>query len=691
MRPSRLVAFVATLALAVSAAVAGDAHASSTTFGYTGAMQTYQVPEHVHSLSVTAAGAAGGNGSWGTGERGATVSTTLGVAPGSTLYVYVGGDGGGGAFTSGGFNGGGNASVYDAGASGGGASDIRTAAGDLASRLVVAGGGGGGGSGLDRQANGGAGGAPDGAAGGGDNSYYGEAGGGGTQSAGGAGGWSNVGGNGGTGTLGQGGNAGIYWYPPYWGAGAGGGGYYGGGGGGSFAGGGGGSSYAVPEATGTTYGLNYGTRSVGITTQPVTVDADSYDFGATSVSGQRSHTFLVSNISDASQAVSFTADGASFSATGCATGLLAAGTSCTIVVTLQPGAESAALGARSGALHLDVTGSARVSVPLTGTAVDTTAPAAPAIIGGPQGTVTDTTARFEFSGEAGVTFECALDSGAYELCTSPKTYTGLAVGAHTFHVRQTDSAGNTGLSAGQTFTVQSSAPQPQPQPQPEPEPDAGDLDLVVAEQGTISNQRVPVGCRIDAGQLASCTVKAYAGKTRVGSRSATFSGGQLGSVRVKLNARGMKLVRRVGGVKLTYRGAATTAAGKTLTAKAVSRVLPLTAAAIPSDGMFASDSAKLNRYGKQFVHTLSGQLAGASRMRCTGHTDSVGGAAYNQRLGKGRAKALCARLRSEGVAARRTARSAGERRPRATNLTAAGRALNRRTDLLVRYPALAPQ
>lgn len=686
MRTHRLVAFVAALAFAVSAAVAGDALASSTTFGDTGAMQTYQVPEHVRSLSVTAAGAAGGNGYFA-GERGATVSATLAVTPGSTLYVYVGGDGASGAFTAGGFNGGGNASVYDGGASGGGASDIRTAAGDLASRLVVAGGGGGGGSGYDRPAYGGNGGAPDGAAGGGDNSW-GQGGGGGTQSAGGAGGWSSVGGNGASGTLGQGGQAGLYFYPPYFGGGAGGGGYYGGGGGGSFAAGGGGSSYAVPEATGTTYGLNSGTRSVRITTQPVTVDAASYDFGATSVSGQSSHTFMVSNISDTPQEVPFTTDGASFSATGCDTGLLAAGTSCTIVVTFRPGAESAALGARSGALHIDVNGSPRLSVPLTGTAVDTTPPAAPAITGGPQGTVTDTTARFEFSGEAGATFECALDSGAFELCTSPKTYTDLAVGVHTFQVRQTDSAGNTGPSASQTFTMQSNDTQPQPddtKPEPEPEPDASDLDLVVAKQGTISNKRVPVGCRIDAGQLASCTVKAYAGKTRVGTRSATFRGGQLGSVRVKLNARGMKLVRRVGGVKLTYRSTAKTATGKTLTAKSSSRVLPLTAAAIPSDGMFAFDSAKLNSYGKRFLRTLSGQLAGAKRMRCTGHTDSVGRAAYNQRLGKARAKALCARLRSEGVNARRTVRSAGQRRPRATNRTSAGRALNRRTDLLVRY------
>ena len=68
MRLYRLVPLVATVAFAVSAAVAGDALASSTTFGYTGDMQTYQVPEHVHSLSVTAAGAAGGSGRDGAGD-----------------------------------------------------------------------------------------------------------------------------------------------------------------------------------------------------------------------------------------------------------------------------------------------------------------------------------------------------------------------------------------------------------------------------------------------------------------------------------------------------------------------------------------------------------------------------------------------------------------------------------------------
>ena len=51
-------------------------------------------------------------------------------------------------------------------------------------------------------------------------------------------------------------------------------------------------------------------------------------------------------------------------------------------------------------------------------------------------------ATFTFSStEAGSTFACELD-GASVPCTSPKTYTGLSDGEHTFTVAATDPAGN---------------------------------------------------------------------------------------------------------------------------------------------------------------------------------------------------------------------------------------------------------
>lgn len=63
------------------------------------------------------------------------------------------------------------------------------------------------------------------------------------------------------------------------------------------------------------------------------------------------------------------------------------------------------------------------------------------------------------STEEGSTFECQLDSGNYASCTSPKDYTGLSDGLHTFSVRATDPAGNTDLSpASYAWTVDTTAP-----------------------------------------------------------------------------------------------------------------------------------------------------------------------------------------------------------------------------------------
>jgi hypothetical protein len=77
-----------------------------------------------------------------------------------------------------------------------------------------------------------------------------------------------------------------------------------------------------------------------------------------------------------------------------------------------------------------------------GGAIDTTPPDT-AIGSGPTGTTTVTSASFDFSAtEAGSTFECRLDGGAYAGCDSPKAYSGLANGAHTFEVRATDPSGN---------------------------------------------------------------------------------------------------------------------------------------------------------------------------------------------------------------------------------------------------------
>jgi hypothetical protein len=66
-----------------------------------------------------------------------------------------------------------------------------------------------------------------------------------------------------------------------------------------------------------------------------------------------------------------------------------------------------------------------------------------AIIKKPTNPTTSTSATFTFSStQRGGTFQCSLDSAGFTPCTSPKSYSGLAVGPHNFQVRATDPAGN---------------------------------------------------------------------------------------------------------------------------------------------------------------------------------------------------------------------------------------------------------
>ncbi len=230
------------------------------TFNYTGGSQTWTVPAGVTSIAVNSYGAQGGGPNGGLGGN---ATATVPVTPGSTLYIYVGGQptvrpGAG----SGGFNGGGAVGALPCGGGtsdgwgGGGASDIRTSV-SLANRLVVAGGGGGTGysNGLGGAGGGLTGG--DGAA----SWISGTQGFGGTQSAGGAGGFYSPNSSP-SGVLGVGGDAGPL--NTYCIGGGGGGGYYGGGGGYVSAGAGGSSYISFPgsTATSTTSGVQLGNGQV---------------------------------------------------------------------------------------------------------------------------------------------------------------------------------------------------------------------------------------------------------------------------------------------------------------------------------------------------------------------------------------------------------------------------------------------
>ncbi|MBA2384619.1 MAG: DNRLRE domain-containing protein, partial [Actinobacteria bacterium] len=90
---------------------------------------------------------------------------------------------------------------------------------------------------------------------------------------------------------------------------------------------------------------------------------------------------------------------------------------------------------------------------------DTIAPQT-TIDSGPSGTVGSTSATFTFSSnEPGAGFRCSLDGAAYSSCTSPRLYSGLGQGPHTFGVKAVDLAGNEDLTpATRGWSIDATAP-----------------------------------------------------------------------------------------------------------------------------------------------------------------------------------------------------------------------------------------
>jgi hypothetical protein len=114
-----------------------------------------------------------------------------------------------------------------------------------------------------------------------------------------------------------------------------------------------------------------------------------------------------------------------------------------------------------------------------------------------------TGATFDFSStEPGSTFACSRDGAPFTSCTSPKTYSGLADGSHTFQVRATDAAGNTdGSPASYTWVIDTTPPDttigPTVPPASSPSTNAT-FDLGSTEPGSTYQ------CRLDGGAYGSC-------------------------------------------------------------------------------------------------------------------------------------------------------------------------------------------
>ena len=105
---------------------------------------------------------------------------------------------------------------------------------------------------------------------------------------------------------------------------------------------------------------------------------------------------------------------------------------------------------------------------------------------------------------------------------------------------------------------------------------------------------------------------------------------------------------------------------------------------IQADALFDFDKSVVRPDGKKAIDEALAKLGGVDleMVIATGHTDSVGTEAYNQKLSERRAAAVKAYLVSKGIPSSKvTTIGKGETQPVATNKTKEGRQKNRRVDI----------
>ncbi|NNG12737.1 MAG: OmpA family protein [Halobacteria archaeon] len=108
---------------------------------------------------------------------------------------------------------------------------------------------------------------------------------------------------------------------------------------------------------------------------------------------------------------------------------------------------------------------------------------------------------------------------------------------------------------------------------------------------------------------------------------------------------------------------------------------------VPSEVSFDFDRAEIKPAFRATLDKVADILVRYDRsiVHVIGHTDSTGSDTYNQGLSERRAHSVANYLTSRGVSdGRLQAEGRGEREPRDTNATEAGRQLNRRVELIVK-------
>jgi large repetitive protein len=114
----------------------------------------------------------------------------------------------------------------------------------------------------------------------------------------------------------------------------------------------------------------------------------------------------------------------------------------------------------------------------------------------------DPTPSFAFSAdEAGVSFECKLDAGAFAACTSPQSYPTLADGVHTFALRPTDEAGNAGGIVSHTWTIGTVEPLTHIDAAPPSQSSSSSATFAFSSQALLPTFE----CKLDDGAFVLCS------------------------------------------------------------------------------------------------------------------------------------------------------------------------------------------
>ena len=192
--------------------------------------------------------------------------------------------------------------------------------------------------------------------------------------------------------------------------------------------------------------------------------------------------------------------------------------------SLTAGSHTFAVRAKDQAGNTDATPDTRTWT------VDTTAPDT-TITGGPANASTSgPSVSFSFSSNETGTFECKLDGGSFASCTSPKTYSGLTDGSHTFAVRAVDQAGNTDATPdSRTWTVDATGPVTTIS-----SPTSGSTTGPSVSVTFSANETATFQCKLDGGAYAGCTSPQPYGGLSSGSHTVSVKGtdsyGNIGAV-----------------------------------------------------------------------------------------------------------------------------------------------------------------